>query len=291
MKIAICAIYKNENIYLREWVEHHKRLGFDKIFLYDNNPVDGEYPHQVIGDYITEGFVDVRNVRGYPFRPDGSSLSLQSTVYNQCRIEQQSNYKWMAFIDVDEFIIITPEETQDIHAMFEKFGYDTKKYEQVLMSWRNMSNSGELFYEPKPVMERFTEDAAIPSDKVAGINNLWVKSMVRTDIPKNKGFIRGNEHAINGLYSCSSYGLWIPGNENGDLCQISCSLHEKIYVAHYWAKSFMEYISRRSIESLQEGRLYDWRVINGWDEKQQKILDNFVEYVNNPEVIQNFERK
>ena len=67
MKIAICAIIRNENLYLREWVEHHKHMGFDHIILYDNNNPDGEYPHQVIGDYIMSGFVEVNNVRGYPF--------------------------------------------------------------------------------------------------------------------------------------------------------------------------------------------------------------------------------
>ena len=35
-KIAICAIGRNENRYAREWVEHYRKIGVSKIFVYDN---------------------------------------------------------------------------------------------------------------------------------------------------------------------------------------------------------------------------------------------------------------
>ena len=31
MKFGVCALIKNENLYLREWVEHYLKLGFDNI--------------------------------------------------------------------------------------------------------------------------------------------------------------------------------------------------------------------------------------------------------------------
>ena len=37
MKIAVCAIMKDENQYIEEWSNHYKNLGFDHIFIYDNN--------------------------------------------------------------------------------------------------------------------------------------------------------------------------------------------------------------------------------------------------------------
>lgn len=286
MKIAICAICKNENIYLREWVEHHKRLGFDKIFLYDNNPVDGEYPHQVIGNYITEGFVDVKNIRGYHFNSNDQQFSLQLNVYKQCRIEQQFDYKWMAFIDVDEFITITPDEPQNIHELFDKYRYDYNGFEQIILSWKSMSNSGELFYNSKPVLERFMEPAEISENKKIGINNFWVKSIIRTDIPEE---LPSNQHAIPGLYSCSSYGLWIPCGEEGALFALTNPIHGVMYVSHYWSKSFMEYLPKRINDVHFSQRLYDWKDINGWGREHQRLLNEFKEYVNNREIIQGFE--
>ncbi len=31
-----------ENHYIREWIEYYLNLGVDKIFLYDNNDINGE---------------------------------------------------------------------------------------------------------------------------------------------------------------------------------------------------------------------------------------------------------
>ena len=63
-KVALCALAKNENLYIREWVNWYKKLGVSKIFLYDNNDIDGEHFEDVISDYINTGFVEVIDVRG-----------------------------------------------------------------------------------------------------------------------------------------------------------------------------------------------------------------------------------
>ena len=59
MKIALCAIAKNENLYIREWVEYYMKLGFSNIILYDNNNINGECFEEVINDYIESGFVKI----------------------------------------------------------------------------------------------------------------------------------------------------------------------------------------------------------------------------------------
>ena len=48
MKTALCAIAKNENLYIREWVEYYMKLGFSNIILYDNNNINGECFEEVI---------------------------------------------------------------------------------------------------------------------------------------------------------------------------------------------------------------------------------------------------
>ena len=35
--LAICAIVKDENDYLPEWLDYHFRLGVEKIYLYDDD--------------------------------------------------------------------------------------------------------------------------------------------------------------------------------------------------------------------------------------------------------------
>ena len=52
LKVCICSIGKLENRYIREYAQHYKKYGVDKIFLYDNNDINGEKFEEVIEDYI-----------------------------------------------------------------------------------------------------------------------------------------------------------------------------------------------------------------------------------------------
>ena len=61
-KVCICTLGKNENLYSREFVEHYKKYGVDKIFIYDNNDIDGEKFENFLSDYINKGFVEIINI-------------------------------------------------------------------------------------------------------------------------------------------------------------------------------------------------------------------------------------
>ena len=39
MKVALCAIGKEENLYALEFVNHYQNLGYGHIFIYDNNEI------------------------------------------------------------------------------------------------------------------------------------------------------------------------------------------------------------------------------------------------------------
>ena len=51
MKICICTIVKQENKYILEYIEYYKNFGVDKIYIYDNNNINGEYFDNIILDY------------------------------------------------------------------------------------------------------------------------------------------------------------------------------------------------------------------------------------------------
>ena len=42
LKVCLCSIGKTENLYVQEYVEYYRKLGYDKIFLYDNNDKNEE---------------------------------------------------------------------------------------------------------------------------------------------------------------------------------------------------------------------------------------------------------
>lgn len=99
MKVAISAIGKLENKYIREWVEYNKLIGIDKIFLYDNNDTWGEYFQDVIKDYIDSDFVSIIDYRG--------KKVVQCESYQKTLSYFYHDYDFICFIDCDEFITFT----------------------------------------------------------------------------------------------------------------------------------------------------------------------------------------
>ena len=57
MSLYICAIFKNETPYLREFIELHRIVGVEKFILYQNNSSD-DY-HSVLDPYVAQGIVEL----------------------------------------------------------------------------------------------------------------------------------------------------------------------------------------------------------------------------------------
>lgn len=281
MKIAICAICKNENLYLREWVEYHKNLGFDKIILYDNNAVDGEFPQQVIFDYVDSGYVDVHNVRGEIFK-ETPVFNFQVTIYNKCLDEHRDDFDWIAFIDIDEFIEI--EEFKNIHSLFKKYNYN--EYDSIILSWNNYGDD-TLFYNAKEskVQDRFLN--LIKNNNITrdGLDNTWTKSIVNTKTTKKM-------NSAHGLYRpkcCCAWGgqVWVPDylNYTPNLQPI----HNIMYIKHYPIKSFAEYLCRRikhCSENLIKQRISSYSRLIGWSDQHQKMYDYMINYIDHTENIE-----
>ena len=95
-KICICTLAKQENLYIREYLEHYKNYGVNKIYLYDNNDIDGEKFEDLIDDYIKNGFVELSNWRG--------KILAQFQILNECYKMHKDNYDWIMFSEIDELI-------------------------------------------------------------------------------------------------------------------------------------------------------------------------------------------
>lgn len=130
-KVLLCCIGKMENLYIREFVEYHKQLGFDNICLYDNNDPDGEHFEDVIGDYIKSGYVILKDVRGKKLA--------QMPSYTQCYNEYKDKYDWIAFIDIDEFIHLDNGET--IKSFLSKDIFNINGVNCVRLMWKQFDDS------------------------------------------------------------------------------------------------------------------------------------------------------
>ena len=91
--LSICAIFRDEGPYLREWVEFHRLVGVERFFLYDNRSTD-DYRLQ-LEPRIADGTVQVTDWPQYPG---------QHAAYEHCLREHRDESRWIAFVDIDEFL-------------------------------------------------------------------------------------------------------------------------------------------------------------------------------------------
>jgi hypothetical protein len=92
-EVAIGAIFKNEADYLDEWIEFHFQFGVTHFFLYNNNSTDDW--QRVIEPWTRRGVVSVT---------DWPELGAQQKAYNHCLRKVRRKCRWIAFIDIDEFL-------------------------------------------------------------------------------------------------------------------------------------------------------------------------------------------
>jgi hypothetical protein len=146
--IAIAAMFKNEGPYLAEWIEFHLMVGVRHIYLYENGSTD-DY-QAAVAPFIRDGVVTLIPWRNFYRLPQ------QALAYAHAIGNFGMDYRWMAFIDIDEFLFPVAGTSLD----------DTmKKLEHlpaISMPWFMYGHGG---HERKPdglVIKNFIERAAFP---------------------------------------------------------------------------------------------------------------------------------
>ena len=76
-----------------EWLEFHRLLGVERFYMYNNRSTDDHL--EVLAPYIDEGTVVWHD---WPMFPG------QRECYEQCLADHGHETRWMAFIDLDEFL-------------------------------------------------------------------------------------------------------------------------------------------------------------------------------------------
>ena len=106
--VSICAIFKNEAPYLKEWIEFNHIVGIDHFYLYNNNSEDDFL--SILNPYIQSGLVTLIEW------PDNHK---QMECYISCIEEYASETKWMGFIDIEEFVV--PKSTNSVYDFLAPF--------------------------------------------------------------------------------------------------------------------------------------------------------------------------
>lgn len=272
MEVMLCCIGRKENQYIREFIEYYKDLGINKICLFDNN-YDGEDDfHDVIGDYIDEGYVILKDYR------NKSTCQLQA--YQECYDTYGKSYDWIAFFDIDEFLTLPKCKTISEYLSNPKFN----DKDCICINWMCYGDNGLVHNDGRKCLERFTQP--LPFDKKIAYNipeDLHVKSIVKGNISiqwKTLTF----SHAP---YIASNKYCNADGESNSILLPFSRKLaFDNAYIRHFSTKTAEEY-SQKMLRGFPDSK---------WDKNNNVIMNllhnNFFRYNEiTPEKIELFKDK
>lgn len=253
MNIVICVIAKNENRYIKDFCDYHLSLGFDHIYIFDNNDVPEI--HNVIQN--------TDKITVQPFKTKNNFP--QAHLYN--KFMKTYDFDWCAFIDVDEFI--TLNEHKDIHDFVDKFGNNVgaiKLFERVYGDDNILQSDINA-----PVYERIkTESTKYPI--------YYCKEIVR----KNNNTKTPNAHSFILKNLCASF---CDGTIEEDFKRLKYSQNDIIdsvaYIRHYRTKTCSEFCEQKlgltrvsCTKSIKQKSYYF--MTNEYTEEKDKFIDEYM---------------
>ena len=231
MKVAIIAIAKNEQLYIKEWLDYHLNLEFDKIIVADNDDellLSGFSSDKV----IIEDYTGVERV--------------QAKAYKELFKKYRNDYDWIAFFDIDEFLVLDGfENVKDFLS-----GFDA---DEIRLNCKHFTDNDELdvIDGNYNVFDRFIYEA--------GNTDLdrFVKCFINCRINKDDVAIYGH-----GIYDNSINAVDVLNNQIiADSRKTKNLLLVKAWFNHYRTKTIGEYIRQkynRGGANNNPSRYSDW---------------------------------
>ncbi|MEI6127985.1 MAG: glycosyltransferase family 92 protein [Pseudomonadota bacterium] len=237
---------KNEGLYLKEWLEFHKMVGVEHFYLYDNDSSDETA--DVVRPYSLKNEATLHHWPSHP---------LQLKAYMHCLNAYRSESFWIAFIDLDEFIV--PVATETIVGFLKDF----EEFGGVGVNWLLYGNSGHTKKPAGLQIENYTYRSKknLPS-------NCHIKSIInpgKVKSPKDPHCFRYLPEA----YAVTENKMKI----NGSLTEAHSS--HKIRINHFFTRSTEE--SRIKMERGNP----DSKFKRSWDDferlNRNDVLDRSME--------------
>lgn len=222
---ALVASVRNEGLSILEWIAHHRTLGFDDIFIYTNNNTDGSTEllrllaeHHVI--YLIENEVG-----------DAVSPQIKGYEHSLHFLPELRNYRWVCYLDADEFLISRCEPELDLHSLLRAVAaVDSPNLDAVLFNWKWFGSENAYDRTEGLLLNRFRHS----------IHNNHVKTLARTNAilsmwPLHVPVMPPNSVTVNSLLQ--------PVRSARPEINPCYGLGQ---INHYWNKSFEEFALKQS---------------------------------------------
>lgn len=261
-KLAICAIFRDEARFLKEWIDYHRAVGVEHFWLYNNSSSDSY--KKVLAPYIKAGIVELFQRPSKPEQENQQeyTYTIQCGAYNDALNRARKVSKWLALIDIDEFVV--PVNDDSIVDVMENYFSDVSG---LYINWIFYGSSGvKKIKKGEYLIEKLTHRAELSCENHTNgkciVNPLHVVSCPN---PHFCNYKDGKYHVDAGLYPCGmrASGLFI----------------DKIRINHYWTKDlkFMHDVKIPRVRKWGlpiEDVLHNDQILNVVEDH---IMDRFVE--------------
>ena len=235
MKVYLCALAKNEHLYINEWVNHYLKLGVDKIFIFDND--DKDAPN--IRDYIDKeclSQIRIINARGI-HRP-----KMQHEFYTNFYNVEKDNFDWCIFCDIDEYLV----GVDNIKTFLKQPQFNGPF--QIRIKWKLYGDDDIIERDTsKPLLGAFTKEIT------CSLNNNLTKRVYLEK--QGKAIVKG--HLKNVVINSPHYAMYstmpkiLPSVlPSGRKCYSGVVIeedysNESVFFNHYMTKSLKEFIDQK----------------------------------------------
>ena len=250
IKVCLCVVAKLENNYIRDFVAHYQKYKIDKIFLYDNNDVDGEKMELVLSEYISTNLVEILNFRGINIK--------QKIIYQDCYTKNNQHFNWLLFYDVDEYIYMG--NFKSIKDYLGQFQFSN--CECIYLNWMTYSDNNLMYYDNRTIFQRFTSSFKNRTYRT------WGKSILRGNIT-NITF--GSVHTL--------YNKIIRCDGKGNICRLRGYACNKPDFDNFFINHFIYRSTEEMVNKFNKGDCV-FRGPGWWSIKLSKIFS----YLNENEV-------
>ena len=188
--------------------------------------------------------IDWRGVKG---------ASTYYGIMNSCYQTYHDQYDWLLFYELDEFLYL--RNYKNIKSFLVNKMFD--ECESIQLNWVHMSDNNQIFYENKPLYERFPERGKnVVENKYNKI--CFVKTMIRGHL-KNISIM--HNHILNDkLKACNGFG------KKSELRKKIESLNPDYkynFIKHYYGKSVQEFVEKMNRGDLLRGdakKVIEWAI-------------------------------
>lgn len=263
--VSICLLIKDENSYLKEWLEHYDSIGVEHFYIFDNGskiPVKNTIEPIDNGKFINKCTI-------IPF--SNYKKNMQYECYEKCLSDYGEESRWIGFFDTDEFVDIGNKNICDFLQSYENNFC-------VWFPWEQYNANGHIVKSEKKMSEYFTQRVLDPF-------GLWGKVFLQPHLTAymyvHLGYpLDDYERVINVDYNdhLNNYSKMY----NISRTRFLDDIYKYGKIRHYFTRSFEEWIekiNRGSSDPNFRRKLNEFFIYNPEleflkeDQKVQKMLD------------------